>query len=274
MATMKDLLRAETLKVGSRGAMPSNQIITLVSKTDYNSPNSSETVDYVAPCDGVLSAFFQGSGINSGTTPGVDITAADGRRHAARTTDGSVHMTLRKGCAARARYYEAHQSVAQWIVLFTKTIGGGYKRYLSSLSRSRFGGAPWLRLKTTSETLPRLVADLPLRRQGGFLSRPLSTRVIKRGDTKPLLQSASSLSNLPTQTSVSGISKTRLHTPILAGQLSTSTQGRATCPVTRAIQSRTTLGAQADKPRMQVPLRSTSFLLSVASNNARMEVAA
>ena len=72
----------------------------------------------------------------------------------------------------------------------------------------------------------------------------------------------------------SGISKTRLHTPILAGQLSASAQGRATCPVTRAMQSRTTLGAQADKPRMQVPLRSTSFLLSVASNNARMEVAA
>lgn len=274
MATQKDLLKTAILKVGSNGAMPSNQIITLVSKTDYNSPNSSEAVDYVAPCDGVLSAFFQGSGINSGRTPGVDITDAYGRRHAARTTDGSVHMTLRKGCAAGARYYEAHQSVAQWIVLFTKTIGGGYSRYLPTLSCNRFGGALWLRLKTTSETLPRLAAGLPLRRQGGFLSRPLSTRVMKRGDTKPLLQSASSLSNLSTQTSVTGISKTRLHTPILAGQLSASAQGRATCPVTRAIQSRTTLGAQADKPRMQVPLRSTSFLLSVASNNARMEVAA
>ena len=125
MATMKDLLRAETLKVGSRGAMPSNQIITIVSKTNFNSPNGNETVEYVAPCDGVLSAFFQGSGINSGTTPGVDITDADGRRHAARTTDGSVHMTLRKGCAVGAHFYEAYQSVAQWVVRFTKTIGGG-----------------------------------------------------------------------------------------------------------------------------------------------------
>lgn len=122
MATMKDLLRAETLKVGSRGAMPSNQIITLVRKTNFNSPNDNETVAYVAPCDGVLSAFFQGSGLESGVLPGVDITAPDGRRHAARTTDGSVHMTLRKGCAARAHYYEAHQSVAQWIVLFTKKL--------------------------------------------------------------------------------------------------------------------------------------------------------
>ena len=152
--------------------------------------------------------------------------------------------------------------------------GGGYKRYLPTLSRNRFGGALWLRLKTTSETLSRLAAGLPLRRQGGFLSRPLSTRVMKRGDTKPLLQSASSLSDLAKQTSVTGISKTRLHTPILAGQLPASAQERATCPVTRAMQSRTTLGAQTDKPQTQVPLRSTSFLLSVASNNARMEVAA
>lgn len=274
MATMKDLLRAETLKVGSRGAMPSNQIITLVRKTNFNSPNDNETVAYVAPCDGVLSAFFQGSGLESGVLPGVDIRDADGRRHAARTTDGSVHMTLRKGCTVYVSFYEANSFVKQWYVLFVKTIGVGYKRYLPALSRNRFGGALWLRLKTTSETLSRLAAGLPLRRQGGFLSRPLSTRVMKRGDTKPLLQSASSLSNLSTQTSVTGISKTRLHTPILAGQLSASAQERATCPVTRAMQSRTTLGAQTDKPQTQVPLRSTSFLLSVASNNARMEVAA
>ena len=273
MATLKDLIRAETLKVGSRGAMPSNQIIALVEKTNFTSPNG-ESVRYVAPCDGVLSAFLQAAGRDGNATPGVNIADGDGRRHAARTTDGSVHMNLRKGNSATVSFYEAREHIEQWIVRFTKTIGGGYKQYLSSLSHSRFGGALWLRLKTTSETLPRLAAGLPLRRQGGFLSRPLSTRVMKRGDTKPLLQSASSLSNLSTQTSVTGISKTRLHTPILAGQLSASAQGRATCPVTRAMQSRTTLGAQADKPRMQVPLRSTSFLLSVASNNARMEVAA
>lgn len=125
MATQKDLFKTAILKVGSNGAMPSNQIITLVSKSNFNSPNDHETVEYVAPCDGVLSAFFQGSGINSGTTPGVDITDADGHRHAARTTDGSVHMNLRKGCAASARFYEASHSVAQWAVRFTKTIGGG-----------------------------------------------------------------------------------------------------------------------------------------------------
>ena len=125
MATAKDLLKTAILKVGSNGAMPSNQIITLVRKTNFNSPNNHETVAYVAPCDGVLSAFFQGSGLESGTTPGVDIRDADGRRHAARTTDGSVHMTLRKGCTVNAGFYEANPFVNQWYVLFVKTIGGG-----------------------------------------------------------------------------------------------------------------------------------------------------
>lgn len=133
MATQKDLLKTAILKVGSNGAMPSNQIITLVSKSNFNSPNSYETVEYVAPCDGVLSAFFQGSGINSGMAPGVDITDADGHRHAARTTDGSVHMNLRKGCAAGVRFYEASHSVAQWAVRFTKTIGGGAVSFFRSI---------------------------------------------------------------------------------------------------------------------------------------------
>ena len=126
MATQKDLLKTAILKVGSNGAMPSNQIITLVRKTNFNSPNDKETVAYVAPCDGVLSAFFQGSGLESGALPGVDIRDADGRRHAARTTDGSVHMTLRKGCTVTASFYEANHFVKQWYVLFVKTIGGGH----------------------------------------------------------------------------------------------------------------------------------------------------
>lgn len=154
MATMKDLLRAETLKVGSRGAMPSNQIIALVEKTNFTSPNG-ESVRYLAPCDGVLSAFLQAVGRDGNATPGVGIVDGDGRRHAARTTDGSVHMNLRKGNSATVSFYEAREHIDQWIVRFSKTIGG-HKRYLPTLSRNRFGGALWLRLKTASETLPRL----------------------------------------------------------------------------------------------------------------------
>ena len=60
MATMKDLLRAETLKVGSRGAMPSNQIIALVEKTNFTSPNG-ESVRYVAPVMAFCLPFYKPS---------------------------------------------------------------------------------------------------------------------------------------------------------------------------------------------------------------------
>lgn len=274
MATLKDLIRAETLKVGSNGAMPSDQVVDIVNKKDFVS-SGSDTLEYIAPCDGVLSAFLQANP-KEGTTnfPGADINTDSHRRHAVRTTDGSVHMSLSKGTKAYVAYYDAYKLVPQWIVRFTKTIGGGYKRYLSSLSRSRFGGAPWLRLKTASETLRRPEACSPLRRQGGFLTRPLSTRGTWRGDTKPLLQLVSSSSSLSPLTSASGISKTRRHTPILVGRLSVSTQEQVTCPVIRAIRSRTTWARQTAKLRTLASLRSTSFLLSEASNNARMEVAA
>lgn len=124
MATLKDLIRAETLKVGSRGAMPSNQIITLVEKTNFTSSND-ESVRYVAPCDGVLSAFLQAAGRDGNATPGVNIADGDGRRQAARTIDGSVHMNLRKGNSATVSFYEAREHIEQWIVRFSKTIGGG-----------------------------------------------------------------------------------------------------------------------------------------------------
>lgn len=268
MATLKDLIRAETLAGGARGSA-----IDTSAYISFTPPAKGESVDYIAPCDGVVRV--DGEYKTNGAWNSIWVFTNDTNQNGL-ALEGSTGWRAFCGRVKKGDKVTVGNSGETSISVtgFFKVIGGGYKQYLSSLSRSRFGGALWLRLKTTSETLSRLAAGLPLRRQGGFLSRPLSTRVMERGDTKPLLQSASSLSNLSTQTSVTGISKTRLHTPILAGQLSASTQGRATCPVTRAMQSRTTLGARADKPQTQVPLRSTSFLLSVASNNARMEVAA
>ena len=58
---------------------------------------------------------------------------------------------------------------------FFKVIGGGHSRYLPTLSCNRFGGALWLRLKTTSETLPRLVAG-SRSRVGKLLISNLSVR--------------------------------------------------------------------------------------------------
>ncbi len=260
MTTLKDYLRSMGLRSGMEGSGPSTSTsIALADNTD----------GFVPPCDGYL--HFRGE-LDS-LDKWLAVFQLDyGRSYdIAGTSPLEDVVRVRKGIPVR---FSSKEGMKIKELKFFKCIGGGHSRYLPTLSCNRFGGALWLRLKTTSETLQKQEACLPLRREGGFLTRPLSTRVMKRGDTKPLLQSASSLSNLSTQTSVTGISKTRLHTPILAGQLSASAQERATCPVTRAMQSRTTLGAQADKPQTQVPLRSTSFLLSVASNNARMEVAA
>lgn len=271
MATQKDLLKTAILTGAVEGMSMSEGVIDVAVPTEI--PERGFSVP--SPITGYCAIrVITTKGANQGGAPWFSLEHLRGTENFNGSwfaTGGVATITpVTKGHEVRIATMDATVNYLRFI----KVIGGGHKRYLPTLSRNRFGGALWLRLKTTSETLPRLAAGLPLRRQGGFLSRPLSTRVMERGDTKPLLQSASSLSNLSTQTSVTGISKTRLPTPILAGQVSASTQGRATCPVTRAMQSRTTLGAQTDKPQTQVPLRSTSFLLSVASNNARMEVAA
>lgn len=264
MATMKDLLRAETLKVGSRGAMPSNQIIALVEKTNFTSPNG-ESVRYVAPCDGVLSAFLQAVGRDSNATPGVGIVDGDGRRHAARTTDGSVHMNLRKGNSASVSFYEAREYIEQWVVRFSKTIGGG-KRYLSSLSRSRFGGAPWLRLKTTSEILPRLAAGSRSRLSVASSLRVSCLQLSKEIASTWRLKTVSALFGLRVPMSMLRFAKTEVYK--LSRQTVTQHGQKPVFLVPEGKSSTMRYGVRSSKGS------STSFLLSVASNNARMEVAA
>lgn len=267
MATMKDLLRAETLKVGSRGAMPSNQIIALVEKTNFTSPNG-ESVRYVAPCDGVLSAFLQATGRDSNATPGVGIVDGDGRRHAARTTDGSVHMNLRKGNSATANFYEAREHIDQWIVRFSKTIGGGHSRYLPTLSCNRFGGSIWLRLKTTSETLPRLgvasrsrvgkllISNLSVRPRGvgSELTSHLLTGILSYGlMQRPMLLPKSFLA-MPASSCHRILQRSGLDALSLVGR---GKSVNTPCTVKGSFKE-----------------RRCSFIPRVACNNARMEVAA
>ena len=267
MATMKDLLRAETLKVGSKGAMPSNQIIALVEKTNFTSPNG-ESVRYVAPCDGVLSAFLQAVGRDGNATPGVSIVDGDGRRHAARTTDGSVHMNLRKGNSATVSFYEAREYIEQWIVRFSKTIGGGYKRYLPTLSCNRFGGALWLRLKTTSETLPRLVAgsrsrvgkllisnlSVRPRGMGSELTSHLLTGILPYGLMQRPMLLAKSLLAMPASSCHRILQRSGLNALSLVGR---GKSVNTPCTVKGSFKE-----------------RRCSFIPRVACNNARMEVAA
>ena len=279
MATVKDLLKTAILKVGSNGAMPSNQIITLVSKSNFNSPNSYETVEYVAPCDGVLSAFFQGSGINSGVEPGVDITDADGHRHAARTTDGSVHMNLRKGCAAGARFYEASHSVAQWAVRFTKTIGGRYKRYLPTLSRNRFGGLPCLKASCAKPS--QLISEISER---GYLSKAFQN---SRSNTHPSsrqtamttgagstrLQMVGSLFNSTNTDSLWTLRTRREELPFASPRSEGMGPSRRSCRQGKETRSRTTCSQQSHLLRTREWF-STAVSEHQANNNSFMEVAA
>lgn len=265
MATLKDLIRAETLKVGSRGAMPSNQTITLVEKTNFTSPNG-EIVRYVAPCDGVLSAFLQAAGRDGNTTPGVNIADGDGRRHAARTTDGSVHMNLRKGNSATVSFYEAREHVEQWIVRFTKTIGWGYKQYLSSLSRSRFGGAPWLRLKTASETLRKLEAGSRSRLNVASSSRASHLHLAREIASTCRPKTAYASFGLRVPKSMPRFAKTEVYKPSRQTVAQHGQKPAFLAPVGKGSSMR--YGVRSSE------VSSTSFLLSVASNNARMEVAA
>lgn len=265
MATLKDLIRAETLKVGSRGAMPSNQIITLVEKTNFTSSND-ESVRYVAPCDGVLSAFLQAAGRDGNATPGIDIVDGDGRRLAARTIDGSVHMNLRKGNSATANFYEAREHIEQWIVRFTKTIGGGYKRYLPSLSRNRFGGALWLRLKTASETLRKQEAGSRSRLKVASSSRASHLHLGREIVSTCRQQTVFVSFGLRVLVSTLRFAKTVACKPSRQTVAQHGQKLAFLAPVGKGSSMR--FGVRSSK------VSSTSFLLSVASNNARMEVAA
>ena len=54
-------------------------------------------------------------------------------------------MNLRKGNSATVSFYEAREHIEQWIVRFTKTIGGGinntFLRCLTVVSEVRYGFA-------------------------------------------------------------------------------------------------------------------------------------
>lgn len=54
-------------------------------------------------------------------------------------------MNLRKGNSATVSFYEAREHIDQWIVRFSKTIGGGiadtFRRCLAIVSEVRYGFA-------------------------------------------------------------------------------------------------------------------------------------
>ena len=148
---------------------------------------------------------------------------------------------------------------------FIKVIGG-HKRYLPTLSRNRFGGALWLRLKTTSETLSRQAA--------GSRSR-LSVASSSRASHLHLAREIASTCRQQTVFASFGL-RVPVSTPKFANSVAHNLSRQTVLQAGRKLvflvpvdkSSTMRLGVRSSEGS------STSFLLSVASNNARMEVAA
>lgn len=251
MATLKDYLRSMGLRSGMEGSGPSTSTsIALADNTD----------GFVPPCDGYL--HFRGE-LDSLDKWLAMFQLDYGRSYdIAGTSPLEDVVRVRKGIPVR---FSSKEGMKIKDLKFFKCIGG-HSRYLPTLSCNRFGGALWLRLKTTSETLPRLVA--------GSRSR-LSVASSSRASHLHLAREIASTCRQQTVFASFGlrvpVSTLRFANPV-AHNLSRQTVLQAgrklvfLVPVDKSSTMR--LGVRSSEES------STSFLLSVASNNARMEVAA
>lgn len=151
---------------------------------------------------------------------------------------------------------------------FFKVIGGGYSRYLPTLSCNRFGGALWLRLKTASETLQKQGADRFYRRVSKLSLRRSALQHRKESASMSLQWTAMSLFGVRVRrVSPQKYVSTDLYSCCQLTPLPRGGKRGFLAPVAKSF---TTHFGALDSSKAS----STSFLLSVASNNARMEVAA
>lgn len=252
MATLKDYLRSMGLRSGMEGSGPSTSTsIALADNTD----------GFVPPCDGYLHFRGELDSLDKWLTM---FQLDYGRSYdIAGTSPLEDVVRVRKGIPVR---FSSKEGMKIKDLKFFKCIGGGHSRYLPTLSCNRFGGALWLRLKTTSETLPRLVA--------GSRSR-LSVASSSRASHLHLAREIASTCRQQTVFASFGlrvpVSTLRFANPV-AHNLSRQT-------VLQAGRKLVFLVPVGKGSPMRYGVRSsegssTSFLLSVASNNARMEVAA
>lgn len=264
MATQKDLLKTAILTGAVQATRVKANDFVDVSVAGDNYGSGEQT--FISPVDGYFSISVSDAEGSNRQYMGVKVHA-DGVEQSATVNDSGLsyacHVPVKKGSSVKIA---SRGSSKVWWAHFVKVIGGGHKRYLPTLSRNRFGGALWLRLKTTSETLPRLVA--------GSRSR-LSVASSSRASQLHLAREIASTCRQQTVFASFGlrvpVSTLRFANPV-AHNLSRQTVLQAgrklvfLVPVDKSSAMR--LGVRSSEGS------STSFLLSVASNNARMEVAA
>ena len=258
MAIWKDYLRA-VLKTRTTSAEASNA----------SSPSESGVVTYpdntksiVPPADGFLR--IRATGVGSG---GAWLNAFQGAWGISQDNSPGlpceVGIRVRKGAKVAISCSEG-MKVEQ--IRLIKTIGGGYKRYLKALVCNRFGGSSWLRLKTTSETLRKQIAG----------SHSLQSRKSPSGKLRHRLTQDDGITYRRAMgILLCGLQELRLKPTQPRNMLSNFQQTLAAPLAARSVLvRRETLRHGVFGDQASLMEKFTSFRVWVASNNARMEVAA
>lgn len=260
MATVKDLLRAETLAGGARGSA-----IDTSTFTSFTPPAKGGSVDYIAPCDGVVHVTGEYKTKDAWNSIWTFVNNAAQIGTAIGGSTGWIAFLTRVKKGDKVTVANSGETSINTTGFF-KVIGGGRKRYLPTLSRNRFGGALWLRLKTTSETLRRLGAGSRSRLSVASSSRVSRLQLSKEIASTCRLKTAYASFGLRVPMSMPRFAKMEVYK--LSRQTATQRGQKPMLLVPVGKRSTMRYGVRSSK------VSSTSFLLSVASNNARMEVAA
>ena len=263
MATQKDLLRTAILSGAVEGMSMSEGVIDVAVPTEI--PERGFSVP--SPITGYCAIrVITTKGANQGGAPWFSLEHLRGTEN----LNGSWFAT--GGVATITPVTKGHEvrvfgmDITIDSLRFIKVIGGGYKQYLSSLSRNRFGGALWLRLKTTSETLLRLAAGSRSRLSVASSSRVSRPQLSKEIASTCRPKTAYASFGLRVPKSMPRFAKTEVYKPSRQTVAQHGQKLAFLAPVGKGSSMR--YGVRSSK------VSSTSFLLSVASNNARMEVAA
>lgn len=264
MATQKDLFKTAILMGAVQATRVKANDFVDVSVAGDNYGSGEQT--FISPVDGYFSISVSDAEGSNRQYMGVKVHA-DGVEQSATVNDSGLsyacHVPVKKGSSVKIA---SRGSSKVWWAHFVKVIGGGYSRYLPTLSRNRFGGALWLRLKTTSETLRKLEAGSRSRLSVASSSRVLRPQLSKEFASTCRPKTAYASFGLRVPRSMLRFAKTEVYKPSRQTVAQHGQKPVFLAPVGKSSTMR--YGVRSSKGS------STSFLLSVASNNARMEVAA
>lgn len=257
MATKKDYLRA-TILSGAVSAIRADDSSPI--EVSINPDNWGREQTLVSPVDGYFSLALDDSeadkqymGIKLNSS-GIELsTSANNSQQSL-----ACFIPVKKGAQVKVSTRGSHKT---WWAHFIKVIGG-YKRYLKALACNRSGGSLWLRLKTTSETLRKEARTLASWRT----SQPASA-------TRPLLGSGQIQSLRPTTVSLQSLGKmlgwfSYLHSTLESKVYRQLEYALHTYLLKKGQGLTTSFNLRGKFPFVD------SYQFSVASNNARMEVAA